>query len=250
MPTASVPYKVTARHGAPPEQHGWWWNAGEPEWTAYFAGLRPGTYDAGDHAFAPGPGARGPYPTAGAALAARTAWLEAQEPDALPPISEPATQTAARVRLYLRRFFPGVRFSVTSKRYAGGSSVRVSYADGPALSAVEAVAKAFESAAFDGMQDLKTHHGYAWEDGRRYYGADYVFVDRTVAPELEEEYARLDAEHFGVAWDPVAYYNGTLRPAGAEYRFFSYRARRALRDADLTPPRPADWAARAYRLNP
>ena len=68
------------------------------------------------------------------------------------------TDTAKLVRYWLKREFPGTRFSVRASRYAGGASVNVDWTDGPLVPAVEAVLRPFEGAGFDGMQDLKTHN--------------------------------------------------------------------------------------------
>jgi hypothetical protein len=63
--------------------------------------------------------------------------------------------TAKLVRAALKESFPGVKFSVKSSVYAGGASINVAYTDGPSAGQVEAVAKAFQGAYFDGMTDYK-----------------------------------------------------------------------------------------------
>lgn len=63
-------------------------------------------------------------------------------------------EQAKLIRAALKREFPGQKFSVRIDRYAGGSSVRVSWTDGPTESQVEAVAKVYEGGGFDGMIDL------------------------------------------------------------------------------------------------
>ena len=62
--------------------------------------------------------------------------------------------TAKLIRLALADAFPGVRFSVRSHVYSGGSSVDVGWTDGPASCDVDAVAGGFASRGFDGMIDM------------------------------------------------------------------------------------------------
>ncbi len=64
-------------------------------------------------------------------------------------------ETAKLIRTALKNEFPGVRFSVRSKSYAGGASIRIVYFDGPAYEKVKAVADRFEGAGFDGSVDYK-----------------------------------------------------------------------------------------------
>src|SRR5690349_12647508 len=65
-----------------------------------------------------------------------------------------AADTAKLVRAALKKAFPGQRFSVTSKTYSGGASIRVDWREGPAREAVEKVVKVYEGGRFDGMIDL------------------------------------------------------------------------------------------------
>ncbi len=75
--------------------------------------------------------------------------------------------TAKLVRTALRESFPGVKFSVRAKTYSGGASISVWWTDGPMRADVEAVARQFEGADFDGMIDLKSSRQH-WltADGR------------------------------------------------------------------------------------
>lgn len=72
-------------------------------------------------------------------------------------------ETAKLLRKALKDGFPGVKFSVRSDSYAGGASIRVRYEDGPFKKDVEAVAKQFAGASFDGMIDLKSYHDSEYE---------------------------------------------------------------------------------------
>lgn len=90
-------------------------------------------------------------------------------------------ETAKLIRTTLKRAFPGTKFSVQSKTYSGGASIRVNYEDGPSHDAVSAIACQFSGATFDGMQDLKEYHSSQLDGERVHFGADYVFVSQQVS---------------------------------------------------------------------
>jgi hypothetical protein len=131
-------------------------------------------------------------------------------------------ETAKLIRQALKRNFPGITFSVRYKSYSGGSSIDVSWTDGPRAQVVERVTSGFAGAGFDGMIDLKTYHTSWLEDdgsahvahdsgtggskgsvpehigdpstpGARqvHFGTNYVFCNHTTTPawELREHYA-------------------------------------------------------------
>lgn len=87
-------------------------------------------------------------------------------------------ETAKLVRKALKEAFPEVKFSVRSSNYAGGASIRVGWVDGPKTDQVEAIARTFSGASFDGMQDLKTSNTHAMNGQPVRFGSDYVFCDR------------------------------------------------------------------------
>ena len=117
-----------------------------------------------------------------------------------------AANTAKLIRQALRESFPGVKFSVTTKTYAGGASISVSYTDGPADKLVEAVVSVFEASYFDGMIDYQGSR-YAILDGKKVrFGADYINVNRShsdamigraiagLRSKYEGDFKRLEAE--------------------------------------------------------
>jgi hypothetical protein len=71
------------------------------------------------------------------------------------------TDTAKAIRALLKRKFPTTKFSVRSKIYAGGSSIDVSWTDGPTAKLVDAYIAPFAGSGFDGMCDMKYNVG-AW----------------------------------------------------------------------------------------
>lgn len=72
-----------------------------------------------------------------------------------------STDTAKLIRLQLKAHFPGTKFSVRTDIYAGGSSIRIRWTDGPTEKLVNAVTAAFAGSGFDGMTDYKYSKG-AW----------------------------------------------------------------------------------------
>ncbi len=112
------------------------------------------------------------------------------------------TDTAKLIRKALKNRFPDVKFSVRSDSYAGGASIRVRWTDGPFVKDVEAVAKKFEGASFDGMIDLKSYHTslLADDDGavrEVSFGADYVFCDRDLSAEYRAQIEQIIADATG-----------------------------------------------------
>jgi hypothetical protein len=91
------------------------------------------------------------------------------------------TETAGLIRKALKESFPDTKFSVTTKRYTGGSSISIFYTNGPLTKDVSAIAKLFEGAGFDGMTDSTYFYkacSFRGELATFNYG--YVFVSRSV----------------------------------------------------------------------
>lgn len=64
------------------------------------------------------------------------------------------TDCAKLIRQALKRNFPSITFSVTSKKYSGGSSINVGWMDGPTSEAVDKIAGSYAGGRFDGMIDM------------------------------------------------------------------------------------------------
>ena len=66
-----------------------------------------------------------------------------------------ATQAAKLIRKALKQAFPKTKFSVRSQYYSCGSSVHISYTNGPTSDSVEEVAASLVGGAYcDGMADM------------------------------------------------------------------------------------------------
>jgi hypothetical protein len=99
-------------------------------------------------------------------------------------------ETAKLVRQTLKAAFPGIKFSVRSDNYSGGSAIRVRWTDGPSVTAVRAKMFFYEGATFDGMIDLKSYKEpvlvtFAGDEMPTLVsmGADWVMETRDVSPE-------------------------------------------------------------------
>lgn len=126
------------------------------------------------------------------------------------------TAVARYIRSLLKESHPGTKFSVKSHSYSGGSSIDISWTDGPSKKSVESVVSHLSGAGFDGSIDMQySNYHYVLPDGSIHYLgtqgsagsmgyiessegrlpegaqrarllADYVFCDRKVTPELRE----------------------------------------------------------------
>lgn len=92
-----------------------------------------------------------------------------------------AAQTAQAIRTELKRAFPGMPFSVRSKNYSGGDSVRIEWTNGPDVDSVNAIAARFEAGSFDGMTD-----SYTYNPDRKGPTTKFVFCERGIAADLRE----------------------------------------------------------------
>jgi hypothetical protein len=108
----------------------------------------------------------------------------------------PCTEVAKLIRKILKEEFVGVKFSVNSDKYSGGSSINVSWIDGPTSKAVESVVDKYAGAKFDSYEDRKVYRPAIEIDGELYKcGVDYIFTNRKysasfytrVAEELTKE---------------------------------------------------------------
>lgn len=86
--------------------------------------------------------------------------------------------TAKLIRQALKEAFPGVKFSVRSDTYSGGSSIRVSWIDGPNDAQVRDITQTFCGGYFDGSIDYKGSIYHMIDGEPVHFGADFVFTNR------------------------------------------------------------------------
>ena len=120
--------------------------------------------------------------------------------------------TARDLKKMLKRLFPNTKFSVRTRKYAGGSSVDIQYKDGVALEKVEKVVD-WDTKDFNGMYDisLSTRYKVLMPDMTirkiefDWYG--YVSVRREYSKEaIEQAIEELGLENYATAEN---YYDGT-----------------------------------------
>lgn len=116
---------------------------------------------------------------------------------------------AKLVRAKLKATYPTVKFSVKSERYAGGSSIDVSWVDGPTTKETEALIGMYHGATFDGMIDLKSHHDTTDPDTGElvHYGNDYIFCHRSYSKDALESIWQSTCEKYGVSPDKATLKN-------------------------------------------
>lgn len=108
-------------------------------------------------------------------------------------------EVAKIVRTELKQAFgktTDTKFSVRSRRYAGGSSIDVQWTDGPAQREVEKVISYFKGSTFDGMTDCRHHHDSEWDGKVVQFGNDYIFAHRTVSNEVRNRVKDIFCELF------------------------------------------------------
>lgn len=90
----------------------------------------------------------------------------------------PVTETAKFLRTVLKEAFPGIKFSVKTDKYSGGSSIDIRWTDGPTVAQVKTFVDVFEGSYFDSMIDYKGCQ-YAMLDGQPVrFGGDFIFENR------------------------------------------------------------------------
>jgi len=103
------------------------------------------------------------------------------------------TDTAKMIRKTLKNSFSSTKFSVRSHSYSGGSSIDISWVDGPMEKEVDAIAKFYQGASFDGMIDLKSYHNsLILLEGDEmptevHFAADFVFTSRQISNEYKAQ---------------------------------------------------------------
>lgn len=164
---------------------------------------------------------------------------------------------AKLVRRALAEAFPGVKFSVRTRTYAGGASVDVRWIDGPHQAAVEAVAGRFEGATFDGMTDYKGHKEHTLEGRPVRFAADWVHCARAYSPAFLAECLAAARDYYaGYEWpactiathrDGTAYLEaagaGMLQGPDGQIEFASQLVHRIACKRGLVPALPSATAA-------
>lgn len=130
-------------------------------------------------------------------------------------ISYSTTETAKLVRKALKIKFPEVKFSVRSSIYSGGSSISVTWSDGPTQKEVNSVVKFYEGATFDGMIDMKSYvdqimilEGESFPT-EVHFGADFIFTYREMSAEYKASLVEKFEQITGTKYDDDTMYPTT-----------------------------------------
>jgi hypothetical protein len=83
---------------------------------------------------------------------------------------------AKNIRTELQRAFPGIKFGVKSRRFAGGDAIDVSWTDGPTTGQVDMIVDRYSAGSFDGMTDSYSYERCAWTEA--FGDAKYVHSSR------------------------------------------------------------------------
>lgn len=89
---------------------------------------------------------------------------------------------AKRIRRELKASFPDTRFRVRTRRYAGGSSVDVSWTDGPTDREVNRLIGRYQGKGFDGMTDSSYYREPIRVDGELVQTTCWVGTHRDHSP--------------------------------------------------------------------
>lgn len=97
---------------------------------------------------------------------------------------------AALARRILKANFPGVKFSVRSSTHAGGSSVDITYTDGPAYDQVDPFMKQLTGVGFDSMTDCKTYKKETFQfEGKTFETCySWISVHRDISEEARAKF--------------------------------------------------------------
>lgn len=112
-------------------------------------------------------------------------------------------ERAREIRKELKIKFPGVKFSVRTKKYSGGSSISVSWIDFPTVAAVEEITNKYESIRYDEYTG-ETLGG----------GNTYIHTYNTWSEEMETEIKENLIKKYG-----IEFYNEYINNSYDFYRY-------------------------------
>lgn len=103
---------------------------------------------------------------------------------------------AKNIRFELKKLFPGIKFSVTSKGYSGGNNIDVRWTDGPTVKDVEKITNKYSEGYFDGMTDSYNYdRRNVWVEV--FGGTKYLHTSRAYS----DDHIKKALENFGMCDD-------------------------------------------------
>jgi len=122
-----------------------------------------------------------------------------------------ALQAAAKnIRIELAAAFPGVKFSVKSRRFSMGDAIDVRWTDGPTSEQVDEIIKRYVAGSFDGMTDSYDYVRNAWRDAfgdAKYVSGQRDDSDRAIAAAIRTVFAKYPGNMRGIAQPSVEQYH-------------------------------------------
>lgn len=122
------------------------------------------------------------------------------------------TDTSKLIRKVLKESFNGCKFSVRSSSYSMGSSISVSWTDGPNQAQVDALLSRFEGSGFNGMEDYKYSIYHKMNGETVSFGPDSVHTNRSFSDDVEQRNNKLFTKHdYESDWDIKQRMNTRIR---------------------------------------
>jgi hypothetical protein len=97
-------------------------------------------------------------------------------------IKTQSAQAAALIRAELKKNYPEIKFSITSKNYSMGNSVSISWIDAMPPATVEAIADKYQYGHFNGMEDI-----YEYSNKQDFPQAKYVSCYREISQAIRDK---------------------------------------------------------------
>lgn len=159
-------------------------------------------------------------------------------------------EVAKLVRRALKEAFPTQKFSVRTERYSMGSSLNVSWTDGPRATDVNNILRLFEAKRFNGMDDSTTYVQHVLDGETVSFGSDYVQGTRSYSAEfLTEVGDRLTALRRDNPTEFTAFLN-SIHHRGDVDRDWSYLVRSYASGQGTVEPKGSVLATAIILANP
>ena len=103
-----------------------------------------------------------------------------------------SAMASSLIKKELRKAFPKTKFSVRSDNFANGSSVDISWTDGPTTNQVDKISKKYQYGHFDGMIDM-----YEYSNNREDIPqAKWVQTSRDLSNEMRLQASKIAKNHY------------------------------------------------------
>lgn len=139
-----------------------------------------------------------------AAKAAAARAMQAAHPHlyAVSECRDGLVAAAKNIRIELGRAFPGVKFSVKSRRFSGGDAIDVRWVDGPVTKQVDRIINKYSAGHFDGQDDSYNYTADAWNHA--FGDAKYVHSSRDLSDKAIDSAIRTIKARYAGNLDGVA----------------------------------------------